>query len=55
MMGFTLVFYAKLGLAVLAVDALPGLFGSGRCIHDRLADTWGCVAKPEGRCRVLRG
>ena len=45
-LGVILTFYAKLGFAVLSVDALPGLFGSRRCIHDRLADTRVGMALP---------
>lgn len=38
-LGFILMFCAKAGFVVFVVDVLPGLFGSRRCIHDRLADT----------------
>lgn len=38
--------YAKLAVAVLLIDVLPGLFGSGRCVHDRLAGTRVCDLKP---------
>ena len=55
-LGVILTFYAKLAVAVLSVDALPGLFGSGRCVHDYLADTRVCGAKAGGGgSRVLRG
>ena len=55
-LGVILTFYAKLAVAVLSVDVLPGLFGSGRCVHDYLADTRVCGAKAEGGgSRVLRG
>ena len=38
-LGFILMFCAKAGFVVFVVDVLPGLFGSRRRIHDRLADT----------------
>ena len=55
-LGFILMFCAKAGFIVFVVDALPGLFGSGRCVHDYLADTRVCGAKAGGGgSRVLRG
>lgn len=55
-LGFILMFYVKMVFVVFVADALPGLFGLRRCVHDYLADTRVCGAKPEGgRCRVLRG
>lgn len=45
-LGFILMFCVKVGFVVFVVDALPGLFGSRRCIHDRLADTRVGMALP---------
>ena len=49
-LGFILMLCAKAGFVVFVADALPGLFGSGRCVHDYLADTRVCGAKAEDRC-----
>ena len=55
-LGFILMFCAKMIFVVFVADALPGLFGLRRCIHDYLADTRVCSVKPEGMgCRILRG
>lgn len=37
--------YGRLAVVVLLIDVLPGLSGSRRCVHDRLAGTWVCDLK----------